>query len=186
MSTSKLQRYVSQQLSVHFGQYTIRENTYPTWLTAPEGERLELDFLIEELNIAIEVQGKQHYTYVPHFHGGYDGFLKRLEWDEVKRRKCQEMEIALIEIASKGDFAIALPSLLPQVEKREVGLFQRWITQKQKYIERGTRGFVTRAIKTLPGTKHRDTMIRELVDRSEKLSTEFEAGNPRPTNPPPA
>ena len=114
MSTSKLQRYVSQQLSFHFGQYTIRENTRPAWLTASEGERLELDFLIEELNIAIEVQGKQHYIYVPHFHGDYDGFLKRLEWDEIKRRKCDKAGIILIEVANKDE----VPGIFTRISAR--------------------------------------------------------------------
>ena len=119
MSTSKLQRYVSQQLSIHIGGYTIRENTRPEWLIAEDGARLELDFYIEELNAAIEVQGAQHYTFVEMFHGNYAGFQKRLAYDESKRTICAERGVLLYEVSSQSesDSAIGQISLsIPSVE----------------------------------------------------------------------
>lgn len=95
MSTSKLQRYVSNQLNIHFAQHTIRENIRPDWLIGPDGARLELDFYIEELNIAIEVQGKQHYQYVPYFHPKPDSFAKQIARDEFKKITCDKVEVKL-------------------------------------------------------------------------------------------
>lgn len=103
MSTSKLQRATSQFLSVHFGSYTIRENIRPDWLITEKGERLELDFLIEELNIAIEVQGEQHYVFTPFFQKDSDGFKDRLRCDNFKKRVCEQMGLRLIEIAGEAD-----------------------------------------------------------------------------------
>jgi len=103
VSTSKLQRYTSSMLSLHLGQYTIRENTRPNWLRMPDGTRLELDFFIEEILVAIEVQGQQHYVYTPHFHSTYDDFRNRLERDRFKRDCCLAHGITFVEIASKQD-----------------------------------------------------------------------------------
>jgi len=79
VSTSKLQRQVSALLSTHLGQYTIRENYRPEWLGG-----LELDFYIEELEVGIEVQGRQHFEYTPMFHASYGAFLEQKERDEQK------------------------------------------------------------------------------------------------------
>lgn len=103
MSTSKLQRYVSRQLSIHIGGYTIRENIRPEWLIADDGARLELDFYIEELSAAIEVQGAQHYTFVEKFHGDYAGFQKRIKYDCAKRKTCIERGIKLYEVSNQRE-----------------------------------------------------------------------------------
>lgn len=103
MSTSKLQQYVSRKLSERLGAYTIRENIRPAWLLGPAGERLELDFFIEELMTAIEVQGQQHYIYTQYFHGSPENFSRRLEFDRVKRNLCEQYGIELHEVASSSD-----------------------------------------------------------------------------------
>ena len=114
MSTSKLQRKVSEYLSIHFGRYTIRENTRPEWLIMPTSARLELDFLLEEISLAIEVQGRQHYCYTPYFHGSYGDFQERLARDQFKREQCQAKGITLVEIASDDDIAYLLDPLIPR------------------------------------------------------------------------
>lgn len=110
MSTSKLQKYVSQQLSVHFGQFHIKENYRPEWLSY-DGARLELDFYIEEIQVAIEVQGGQHYTYVPHFHGSYEGFCKGLSRDYFKRSVCSQRLIKLYEFDNEVDAKLAIQDM---------------------------------------------------------------------------
>lgn len=117
MATSKLQKYTKQFLSIYFGQYEILENTRPDWLITPDGERLELDFLIEELNIAIEVQGKQHYIHVPHFQPEYRDFENRIRWDRFKRKRCDQLGIKLIEISSELDaeqMILAITAQIPE------------------------------------------------------------------------
>jgi len=105
MSTSKLQRQVSALLGVHLGQYTIRENHRPEWL-----DGLELDFYIEELRVGIEVQGQQHYEYVPMFHQDYDGFLAQQERDEHKADLCQHLDVALHYVETAHE-------ILPLIER---------------------------------------------------------------------
>lgn len=114
VSTSKLQRRVSEFLSVHFGGYVIYENVSPEWLSTGES-RPQLDFYIPALNLAIEVQGEQHFQYVPFFHKDKSGFEHRLSLDEFKRETCQRIGTKLIEICDEAD-VINLLDQLPQTE----------------------------------------------------------------------
>lgn len=100
MSTSRLQKFVSDIVFSYLGEYNPVENCRPDWLITPEGERLELDFLIESLHIAIEVQGAQHYTYIEFYHKTPSGFLDRLRRDRFKREICERAGITLYEISS--------------------------------------------------------------------------------------
>jgi hypothetical protein len=90
MSTSNLQKATSSMLSDYFAQYVIRENHRPEWM-----DGLELDFYIEDLNTAIEVQGQQHYEWIEHFHKTFADFQALQCRDEKKRNLCDHMGIAL-------------------------------------------------------------------------------------------
>jgi hypothetical protein len=63
------------------------------------GSNLELDIYNEELKIAIEYNGQQHYKYVPFFHKNYEHFLNQKYRDEIKRMLCRQNGIHLIEIS---------------------------------------------------------------------------------------
>lgn len=111
MSTSKLQKRVSELLSIHLGKYTVRENIRPDWLTTKNGDRLELDFFIDELDIAIEVQGDQHYRFVEFFHENVTGYIEQVERDKQKRKICDLKGIKLIEIDSEAEAISEILSL---------------------------------------------------------------------------
>lgn len=71
----------------------------PDYLRNEEtGHNLELDVFNEELGLAIEYSGQQHYKYIPYFHKSYDAFVKQKKRDEVKARKCKENGIKLIVV----------------------------------------------------------------------------------------
>ena len=59
---------------------------------------LELDCYNEELKIAVEMNGQQHYKYVPFFHKNYEAFLNQKYRDDMKRRMCKDENIILIEV----------------------------------------------------------------------------------------
>lgn len=98
MSTSKLQREVRSLLLMYFPSCDIEENTRPVWLTNEDGNRIELDFYIEHLGIALEIQGDQHFRYVPFFHKTLDVYNKTRRTDAKKKDLCTERNIELIEI----------------------------------------------------------------------------------------
>lgn len=104
MPTSKLQRQVSNYLHEN-SSYLIRENYRPDWLISDRGTRLELDFYIDEIKLAIEVQGIQHYVYVEYFHKDANGFKQRLLDDRYKKDYCEHHGIRFVEIASDSEIS---------------------------------------------------------------------------------
>lgn len=103
MSDSELQRETGKLLSSYFSDLEIEENIRPDWFITPEGERLELDYYIEELHVAIEVQGEQHFKYVPFFHETEDAFIQQLRRDRWKKERCKELGITLYEVCSEEE-----------------------------------------------------------------------------------
>ncbi len=101
-------RYKSEQLSRE-----ILENIYkspfpkarPKFLKTERGGFLELDGFNEELKLAFEYQGIQHEKVVLFFHPrGEKDLLAIQERDKIKREKCIQNGICLLEIPSKYSY----------------------------------------------------------------------------------
>ena len=71
---------------------------WPTWLINSDGYRMELDGFNQELRLAFEHQGSQHYRYVKHYHRNNDSFELQQRRDIEKRELCIKQNITLIEI----------------------------------------------------------------------------------------
>jgi hypothetical protein len=59
---------------------------------------LTADFYIHTPRLMIEVQGEQHYKYVPFFHNNKLQFLKAKKLDKLKEKWCLINNIRLIEL----------------------------------------------------------------------------------------
>lgn len=59
---------------------------------------LELDCFNPDLKLALEYNGIQHYKYVPYFHRSKETFHNQKYRDEIKKYKCRENGINLIEV----------------------------------------------------------------------------------------
>lgn len=71
----------------------------PNFLKNPKTNRnLELDGYNEDLKIAFEYNGEQHYTFPNTFHKTEEDFQKQVANDKFKAKKCKELGIHLIEI----------------------------------------------------------------------------------------
>lgn len=87
-------------------QERVKSLLYPYWFadTVFEempvvGTRLTLDFFNANRQIALEVDGNQHYAYNKFFHGGSRAkFLGQLQRDDVKENFCIRNNIRLIRI----------------------------------------------------------------------------------------
>ena len=75
-------------------------STWPEWLRNPEtGCLLELDLYNEELGIAVEFHGQQHYKYTPFFHKkGLTDFESQIRRDHYKINLCDEHGVWLIVV----------------------------------------------------------------------------------------
>lgn len=112
MSTSKLQRKVKRDLAQALPDLTINENRRPSWLSVhTDGQKVELDFYIPELAIAIEVQGRQHSEYVPFFHGDEAGYQAQQQRDRVKAEACERLGITLYEVYGPDDWQQVLAQI---------------------------------------------------------------------------
>lgn len=71
----------------------------PEFLKNPiTNTNLELDCFCEDLKLALEYNGKQHYEFVPKFHKTKNDFYNQKYRDEIKKRLCSENGIDLIEV----------------------------------------------------------------------------------------
>lgn len=62
------------------------------------GKNLELDLYNSDLNLCVEMNGRQHYEFVPYFHRNYEAFLNQRYRDEMKKNKCSENGVKFIEV----------------------------------------------------------------------------------------
>lgn len=60
--------------------------------------RLELDGYCEELNLAFEYNGEQHYKFIKYWHKTQENLKKAQSYDRLKARLCEEKGIKLIVI----------------------------------------------------------------------------------------
>jgi very-short-patch-repair endonuclease len=61
-------------------------------------QRLFLDIFVPQLALVIEVHGRQHDNYVPHFHGSIDGFRAYKRRDSLKEEWAAENGLTFISL----------------------------------------------------------------------------------------
>lgn len=59
---------------------------------------LELDCFCDELNLALEYNGRQHYEFTPKFHKSSIDFQNQKYRDMIKKKLCYENGVNLIEV----------------------------------------------------------------------------------------
>lgn len=91
-SKSKLQFAFKQLLKPLWIGHAVYEE-FPVY-----GTLQRVDFINLTLNIAFEVNGKQHDVYTPHFHKNPQGFLKSLRLDKQKADWLELNDFRLIEV----------------------------------------------------------------------------------------
>jgi len=138
---SKLHKYTAKKLQEKLPGLRIMENHYPEWLLSPTGTRLELDIFIPEMNIAIEIQGEQHFRFISFFHKSYSEFEKRKQYDEEKRNLCYGAGIRLVEICTEKDADIFVSEIaLPKAKSEPDHTLSKLQRDAVQAIERNNKG----------------------------------------------
>lgn len=90
--------------------HSVLKEVFPTNVIVEEyyinykGSRLFFDFFIKDLGVLIEVQGRQHFEYVDHFHGSVDKFRGQKMRDNLKKEYIQyNPKLCLVYFYDKQD-----------------------------------------------------------------------------------
>lgn len=94
-SRSKFQTNVKNFLKKYWFQNVVFEEMPIV------GTRMSLDLYNANKKIAIEVQGRQHQSFVKHFHGNLLNFKYQLDRDQKKESFCSRNGITLVTIFDK-------------------------------------------------------------------------------------
>lgn len=143
-------RYCMEQIfKKHF------PSSMPRWLTNDKGNRMELDGYCEEIGIAFEHHGLQHYRRIDFYHDK-KSFERRKKNDIIKRRVCKKNKVVLIEV----------PAVLRITEIKDVyPLIIKQLKEKGVKIPRHKKPNIE---KSFTEARH-DELFRELKTRVEKL-----------------
>jgi hypothetical protein len=160
---SKLEDYLSNELFTRFGQYSIRRNYFPDWLRTSTGARMQLDFYIDELKMAAEVQGEQHYKFIPHFHVNMAGFEALQKRDKDKAFICEQNGIELYEIFTYVDADLFVSSVK---EKQEPDDFYQIPQDEEKILNENN---VDPRLRLLARKTRRSILRHRQEDKINKL-----------------
>ena len=72
-------------------------------LPGVSGLALYMDFLVPSLMMGVEVHGRQHYEFVPHFHKNKSSYLQSRRRDAEKKQWCEHNDIVLVELKYSDD-----------------------------------------------------------------------------------
>lgn len=100
-STRKMERYTKEIAETVIGKPF--EKIRPVWLTNKNNNKLELDMYNDELKLAIEYNGIQHYKYEKFFHKSKEDFETRVADDELKVKLCKKNHVDLIVVPYTED-----------------------------------------------------------------------------------
>lgn len=99
-------------------------STWPDWLRNPEtGEKLELDCYNDELKIAVEYNGEQHYKWPNFTNQSYQHFINQVRRDTLKLDLCDKNGVYLIVVPYNvpyGNIPSFITSHLPETIRKRL------------------------------------------------------------------
>ena len=114
MVESNIAATVEGFINKEFSQYHYISGHWFTF----HSQKLEIDFLIPSLKVAIEVQGEQHYKFTKLFHKTAAGLRSQKYRDSLKSEWCDQNNYKLIELGYK------------EIPKMSSGEFKQLVLQK--------------------------------------------------------
>ncbi len=96
-------------------------NLKPKWIRNSRGHLLQLDGYCEELKLAFEYQGHQHYL-PTHFHRNKEEFEMRKEDDNLKKKLCEKQGVFLIEIPYTVKHEQIYEFIIQECERKKISI----------------------------------------------------------------
>lgn len=94
------------------------------------------DIYIPELDVVIEIDGKQHYEFVKYFHRNRGGFLGQQKGDKILKNACKDNNVTLIRIVEDAADFIDSPLYLKElVEKARELSIPCYLIRKENSIK---------------------------------------------------
>lgn len=101
----KLKRRIPTNCSKgHLRARALLKELYPLEIIYEEVSlkgSLRLDFFIPKLKLCIEIDGKQHYKYIEHFHKNKLNFTRSVQRDIAKNEWCEINGFTLVRLPDK-------------------------------------------------------------------------------------
>jgi very-short-patch-repair endonuclease len=99
---SKAEQALKQTVEEELGITLVKVRPY--WLINPyTRQKLELDMFCEEMNLAIEYNGPQHYEFSADHHWSKSHLHRQQMRDLVKQVLCEDMGIRLVKVKGSGN-----------------------------------------------------------------------------------
>lgn len=115
----------------------------PDWLRSEKGFKMELDGFNEQLNLAFEYHGEQHYREIPYFTDEKKTFEQRVRYDKLKEETCKKNNVKLIVIpytvsVSKLPAFIykEIKKLMPNLELKKIIELESLEPRETKYLKK--------------------------------------------------
>lgn len=93
--------YTNELLSIKILEHIFEKEfpkIRPDWLKNKEGNNIELDGYNDELKLAVEYNGIQHYAFTPYFHKTDNALDKIQQHDKLKLEECIKNNVKLIVV----------------------------------------------------------------------------------------
>lgn len=143
----------------------------PLWLINEDGFQMELDGYCEELSLAFEHQGSQHYNFKPYFYkDSKHAFEKRQQDDSFKHQLCQSHGITLIHVPQIPDL-LHLPDvqtfILEECKKNGISIHPEVYKKSVKLLSAYS-----------PSSREKMNLLHEITqDRGGEVLSHTYAGN---------
>ena len=114
---SSLHRRVVGLIREAFPSFKVFEELAVKVQLSGRVQTLYVDIVINELNLAIECQGRQHFEFVPHFHGTRHNYAQGCERDASKASGLLAAGYSYLVIRYDEEKKLTVESLLQKITK---------------------------------------------------------------------
>ena len=116
-SKSALHTKVRDLLREIYPQYTVSEEGAVKVSLGSRSTTVFVDLQVKELGLCIECHGRQHFEFVPHFHGTRNGFTEAVARDQAKARFIQTSGMSYLIIRFDEERTLTRRKLLNKILK---------------------------------------------------------------------